>query len=57
LTEAEIFNPVAGTFAATGGLQTPRYEHTLVTLPNGQALAVGGSNASANALDAAEVYQ
>jgi N-acetylneuraminic acid mutarotase len=42
----ELFDPVAGTFTATGSLQLPRQGHTATLLPNGtQVLIVGRNNA------------
>jgi hypothetical protein len=42
---AEVWRPSAGsgTFTATGPMHVARQAFTLTTLPNGQALAVGGS--------------
>jgi hypothetical protein len=42
---AEVWRPHggSGTFKATGSMHVPRQAFTLTTLPNGQALAVGGS--------------
>lgn len=39
---AEIFNPAAGTFTATGSMSTIRAFHTAVLLPNGKVLISGG---------------
>ena len=42
----ELFDPIAGTFTATGSLQLPRQGHTATLLPNGtQVLVVGRNNA------------
>ena len=41
---AEVWSPVGGgTFTATGPMRVSRQVFTLTTLPNGKALAVGGS--------------
>jgi Kelch motif/Galactose oxidase, central domain len=56
---AEIWKPTGGgTFTATGQMHVPRQVFTLTTLPNGQALAVGGSPAvaSGHGSPTAELY-
>jgi hypothetical protein len=45
LNDAELFNPVTGTFRATGSTQF-RYDHTATLLNNGQVLVTGGFNGS-----------
>lgn len=57
---AELYDPMTGTFAATGNMTTPRWYHTATLLPNGKVLIAGGT-ASANAtgnsvLGSAELY-
>jgi len=42
LNTAEIFNPVLGTWTATGSLITARFNHTATLLPNGEVLVAGG---------------
>jgi Kelch motif/Galactose oxidase, central domain len=44
LNDAEIFNPVTGTFTATGAMTEFRYDHTATLLKNGQVLMTGGFN-------------
>jgi WD40 repeat protein len=40
--DAELFDPVTGTFAATGPINYPRNEPTATLLPNGTVLIAGG---------------
>ena len=54
LATAELFNPAAGTFSATGDLNAARYDHTATLLNNGTVLLAGGNNGSA--LASAELY-
>jgi galactose oxidase-like protein len=42
LTSAEVYDPIAGTFADTGSLQVPRLTRTAPLLPNGTVLFAGG---------------
>lgn len=46
----------SGTWAATGSLNTGRYDHTATSLNNGLVLIVGGSDTNGNALASAELY-
>ena len=43
-TVVELFDPVAGTFTATGSLRLPRQGHTATLLPTGEVLVVGRNN-------------
>jgi hypothetical protein len=63
LANAEIYDPAAGRFAATGSLHSARYAHTATLLNNGQVLVVGGSttvggsgSAFTSAIASAELY-
>jgi hypothetical protein len=47
LATAELFDPAAGTFVATGSMAVPREYYTATLLPNGNVLIVGGNFASA----------
>jgi hypothetical protein len=57
---AELYDPVAGTFTATGSLSTAREGHTACLLPNGKVLIAGGRNydnsGSLQFLASAELY-
>ena len=55
LASAELYDPVSGTWSATGSLGTARFSHTATLLPNGQVLVVGGGYGS-TVLASAELY-
>jgi hypothetical protein len=55
---AELYDPTAGTFAATGSMTVARQYYTATSLPNGQALIAGGTDiVTAEPLASAELYQ
>ena len=56
LAGAEIYDPGAGAFSATGSMATPREGHTATMLRDGRVLIVGGSGNGVSTLDSAEVY-
>lgn len=55
LASAELYDPAAGTWQATGSLATGRSAHTATLLPNGKVLVVGGVNGT-GVLSSAEIY-
>ncbi|QDQ09591.1 Kelch repeat-containing protein [Streptomyces spectabilis] len=59
LSQAALFDPVAGTWNVVGALRTPRRLHTLTRLAGGKVLVAGGLSGSAPgapALASAELY-
>ena len=60
LANAEIFDPVAGTFTTLSGtgksLVTARYGHSATLLSNGKVLFAGGQNSSGTAVNTTELY-
>jgi len=44
IAAAEIYDPIAGTFSATGALGTGRYGHSATLLADGKVLVAGGVN-------------
>jgi hypothetical protein len=60
LPSAELFDPVAGTWAATGNLHGGRWGHSAVALQDGRVLVAGGrtirNGQSVRALRTAELY-
>ncbi len=56
LSSAELYDPVTGTWTATGSMSTARYDHTATLLPNGQALVAAGTDSDFRPLRSAELY-
>jgi len=56
LASAEIYDPGAGTFSATGSMSVPREGHTATILRDGRVLIAGGSDNGIHTLDSAEIY-
>jgi Bacterial Ig-like domain (group 2)/IPT/TIG domain/Beta-propeller repeat/Galactose oxidase, central domain len=57
LNTAELYDPVAGSFVATGNLNVAHYLPTETLLSNGDILVAGGSNNTSTPLAAVELYQ
>jgi uncharacterized protein YjdB/N-acetylneuraminic acid mutarotase len=57
LGSAEIYDPAAGTWTATGNMLTVRYGHTANPLPDGTVLAAGGASGTSQGVSSsAEIY-
>jgi hypothetical protein len=55
LATAELYDPAADSWSATGPLNVARFQHTATLLPSGKVLVVGG-NSPSGALATAELY-
>jgi hypothetical protein len=56
LSNAEIFDPSAGTFTSTGSMSIGRTLHTQTSLKDGRVLVAGGQDSAGNTIATAEIY-
>lgn len=56
VASAEIYDPSAGTFSATGDMSVSRQDHTATLLADGRVLVVGGYTNDLAGLASAELY-
>jgi hypothetical protein len=56
IAEAELFDPVAGTFATTGSLNVARSQHTAARLADGRVIVAGGAATDLYAVAGVEIY-
>lgn len=57
LSSAEVFDPVAETWATVGSLSTERADHQIAIVPTtGEVLVVGGVNAAGTRLNTGELF-
>jgi len=55
-SKAEIYDPTAGTWKATGALRAARHAMTATLLASGKVLVAGGATSASDALNSTEIY-
>jgi Galactose oxidase, central domain len=53
---AELYDPATSSFAVTGNMTGPRYDHTATLLPDGRVLIAGGADGTGQLSLTAELY-
>lgn len=56
LRSAEIYDPISGTWTATGNMRQARYDHSATLLSSGQVRVTGGLNTSGVTATPDEIY-
>jgi hypothetical protein len=56
LATAEIFDPAATSFTPTSSMGTPRISPSVLQLPGGKVVVLGGVNGSAGGTTAVETF-
>jgi len=57
LASADVYDPLIGTFSATGDMAMARFSHTATLLPDGTVLIAGGGAGYYTATSSAELYR
>jgi hypothetical protein len=57
LASADVYDPLIGTFSATGDMTMARFSHTATLLPDGTVLIAGGGTGYYTSTSSAELYR